>query len=380
MPSAANSRSSYGGPCAAHRGLDRRAAAPAWLADRYVCMRDEVDARSATASRCCSTAASARCALATQLLGRFNAENLAVVIGCLLALGVPLGDAAAALGAMRGAAGAHGSDRIRTARGKPLAVVDYAHTPDALAKALRAAARALPRRAVVRVRLRRRPRPGQTPADGRGRRRVRRCDHRHRRQSAIRGSAEHHAAPSLRGIKAHAARVIHDRGEAIAAALNEAAPRDVVLIAGKGHEDYQIYGDARRSFSDRGRGAARLEGGGMKRTLGDAAQAARRPRWSASDQRYSVVSSDSRTLGPGALFVALRGPKFDGADFVGGRRSRAARSARWSSAQVPLPLCRRSSSPMRCARCSGWLQHGARISPFRSSAWAAATARPRPRK
>jgi UDP-N-acetylmuramoyl-L-alanyl-D-glutamate--2,6-diaminopimelate ligase len=53
------------------------------------------------------------------------------------------------------------------------------------------------------------------------------------------------------GIRSHAARVIHDRGEAIKAALNEAAAADSVLIAGKGHEDYQIYGDVRRSFSDR---------------------------------------------------------------------------------------------------------------------------------
>jgi UDP-N-acetylmuramoyl-L-alanyl-D-glutamate--2,6-diaminopimelate ligase len=53
------------------------------------------------------------------------------------------------------------------------------------------------------------------------------------------------------GIKSHAFRVINDRGAAIAAALAEAAAADMVLIAGKGHEDYQIYGDLRRNFSDR---------------------------------------------------------------------------------------------------------------------------------
>ena len=53
------------------------------------------------------------------------------------------------------------------------------------------------------------------------------------------------------GITSHAARVIHDRGDAIATALHEASPGDIVLIAGKGHEDYQIYGNVRRSFSDR---------------------------------------------------------------------------------------------------------------------------------
>jgi UDP-N-acetylmuramoyl-L-alanyl-D-glutamate--2,6-diaminopimelate ligase len=45
--------------------------------------------------------------------------------------------------------------------------------------------------------------------------------------------------------------VINDRGAAIAAAIREARPGDVVLIAGKGHEDYQIYGESRRAFSDR---------------------------------------------------------------------------------------------------------------------------------
>jgi UDP-N-acetylmuramoyl-L-alanyl-D-glutamate--2,6-diaminopimelate ligase len=53
------------------------------------------------------------------------------------------------------------------------------------------------------------------------------------------------------GIKSRKVRVIHDRGDAIGTALKEARPKDVVLIAGKGHEDYQIYGETRRSFSDR---------------------------------------------------------------------------------------------------------------------------------
>ena len=55
----------------------------------------------------------------------------------------------------------------------------------------------------------------------------------------------------MSGITSRSVRVIHDRGEAIATALKEAQPVDLVLIAGKGHEDYQIYGDTRRNFSDR---------------------------------------------------------------------------------------------------------------------------------
>ena len=49
---------------------------------------------------------------------------------------------------------------------------------------------------------------------------------------------------------ARAVRIEHDRAKAIADALASARAGDVVLIAGKGHEDYQIYGRDRRSFSD----------------------------------------------------------------------------------------------------------------------------------
>ena len=47
------------------------------------------------------------------------------------------------------------------------------------------------------------------------------------------------------------ATVERDRAKAIAQTLTQAAPGDVVLVAGKGHEDYQIVGTERRPFSDR---------------------------------------------------------------------------------------------------------------------------------
>jgi UDP-N-acetylmuramoyl-L-alanyl-D-glutamate--2,6-diaminopimelate ligase len=47
------------------------------------------------------------------------------------------------------------------------------------------------------------------------------------------------------------ATILHDREQAIRAALEGAAMEDLVLIAGKGHEEYQIIGSERRSFSDR---------------------------------------------------------------------------------------------------------------------------------
>ena len=52
--------------------------------------------------------------------------------------------------------------------------------------------------------------------------------------------------------KGFTAPVIHDRAKAIETAVREAGADDVVVVAGKGHEDYQLYGKERRSFSDRG--------------------------------------------------------------------------------------------------------------------------------
>jgi len=187
--------------------------------------------------------------VSTQLLGRFNAENSLVVLGCLLALGVPLADAASALAQCSAPPGRMELIEPRV-RGKPLAVIDYAHTPDALAKAL-SSLREHCRGALWCVFGCGGDRdPGKRPmmgavADELADEIIVTDDNPRSEdpQDIIRGIAG--------GIKSHGVRVIHDRGAAIAAALNEAGAADVVLIAGKGHEDYQIYGATRRSFSDR---------------------------------------------------------------------------------------------------------------------------------
>jgi UDP-N-acetylmuramoyl-L-alanyl-D-glutamate--2,6-diaminopimelate ligase len=187
--------------------------------------------------------------LTTKLMGRFNAENSVIVIACLIALGVPLDDAATALADCTPPPGR--MEVIESAcRGKPLAVIDYAHTPDALAKAL-CALREHCRGALWCVFGCGGDRdPGKRPmmgavADELADRIIVTDDN---PRSENPGSI---TAGITNGIKSHEVRVIHDRGEAIATALNEAAPIDMVLIAGKGHEDYQIYGEVRRSFSDR---------------------------------------------------------------------------------------------------------------------------------
>jgi UDP-N-acetylmuramoyl-L-alanyl-D-glutamate--2,6-diaminopimelate ligase len=185
----------------------------------------------------------------TQLIGRFNAENSLVVIACLLSLGVSLDDAANALADCRPAPGR--MEIVKTdARNKPTVVVDYAHTPDALSKALRAA-REHCQGALWCVfgcggdrDAGKRPVMGGIADELADQIIVTDDNPRSEDPQAI-------TRDIVRGITSRAARVIHDRGAAIAAALQEAQAIDLVLIAGKGHEDYQIYGDTRRSFSDR---------------------------------------------------------------------------------------------------------------------------------
>ena len=190
-----------------------------------------------------------RVTVKTQLLGRFNVENSLVVIACLLSMGVSLTDAANALAESKPAPGR--MEVVKTdARNKPTVVVDYAHTPDALSKALSAARehcegvlwcvfgcggdRDAGKRPVMGA-------IAESLAD-----QIIVTDDNPRSEDP-----EAITRDIVRGIKSHAVRVIHDRGAAIATALKEAQAIDLVLIAGKGHEDYQIYGETRRSFSDR---------------------------------------------------------------------------------------------------------------------------------
>jgi UDP-N-acetylmuramoyl-L-alanyl-D-glutamate--2,6-diaminopimelate ligase len=184
-----------------------------------------------------------------RLIGRFNAENALVVLGCLLVAGIALPDAVAALARCRAPAGR--MEIIESPRAdKPAAVIDYAHTPDALGNALGA--------------LREHCRGDLWCVFGcggdrdRGKRRLMGAvadaladqlivtDDNPRTEDPAAITAE-----ILCGIRQHAVRVIHDRAAAIATALAEARAADLVLIAGKGHEDHQVYGESRRPFSDR---------------------------------------------------------------------------------------------------------------------------------
>ncbi len=185
--------------------------------------------------------------LRSPLIGRFNAYNLLAVLATLLALGMKLGEAATRLASAQAPAGR--VERFGGARGLPLVVVDYAHTPDALEKIL------LALREHARGKLwcvfgcggdrDRGKRPVMGEIAERLADRVVLTDDNPRHES---GDAI--IADILGGMNA-SPKVIRERKAAIAEAIRHAGEGDIVLIAGKGHEDYQQVGDTRLPYSDR---------------------------------------------------------------------------------------------------------------------------------
>jgi len=189
--------------------------------------------------------------LATGLIGQYNVANVLGVIGALRALGFTLPEAAAACARLSSVPGR--MERV-SLPGRPLAVVDYAHTPDALDKALDGLRPFAQQRGgrlwcVFGCGGDRDPvkRPMMAAvAEARADQVVLTSDNpRSESPEAILGQM-------LRGLsRPEAARVEPDRARAIADALAQAAPADVVLIAGKGHEAWQEIAGQRLPFSDR---------------------------------------------------------------------------------------------------------------------------------
>ncbi len=188
--------------------------------------------------------------LQTRVIGLYNVSNLLGVLAALRALGVPLQQALYACAQLTPVPGR--MEQIHHP-GQPLVAVDYAHTPDALDKALQA------------LRPIAHERGGQLWC-------VFGCggDRDAGKRPLMGAVAQHHADrvvvtsdnprsedPSailhqiLQGtIASNTVSAEPDRAAAIARAIAEAAPADVVLIAGKGHEDTQETAGVRLPFSD----------------------------------------------------------------------------------------------------------------------------------
>jgi UDP-N-acetylmuramoyl-L-alanyl-D-glutamate--2,6-diaminopimelate ligase len=188
--------------------------------------------------------------LQTRLIGDYNVANLLGVIAAMRTLGVPL---AAALAACHDLSPVPGRMQCLGAPGQPLVAVDYAHTPDALAKALAALRALADQRGGQLVCVfgcggdrdsAKRPLMGAIAASHAERVLVTSDNPRSEKPDAI-------ISQILLGLSgAVAVEVEPDRARAIADALAHAGATDVVLIAGKGHEDYQEIAGVRRPFSD----------------------------------------------------------------------------------------------------------------------------------
>ena len=183
------------------------------------------------------------------LLAAFNASNLLAVLSVLLLMDVTLDKALSLLAQVRNASGR--MERLGGEGGQPLVVIDYAHTPDALQSVL------LALRDHCRGRLicvfgcggdrdsGKRPLMGAVAAQYADDIVI--TDDNPRSEDAALIARE-----IMAGITANKkVTVIHERATAISTALKNASADDVVVVAGKGHESYQIVGEQTLPFSDR---------------------------------------------------------------------------------------------------------------------------------
>jgi len=183
----------------------------------------------------------------SKLMGSFNVDNLLACHGVLRALGHAANDASASLKHVKQVPG-----RIEpfSAANKPTAIVDYAHTPQALSAVISAVRQHCDAALWVVFGCGGDRDPGKRAPMGIA---AEQADHvivtddnpRTERSEDILEQIVVGMREPKRAI------VIADRAAAIEYALSHAADDDLVLIAGKGHEDYQIVGTQKRDFSDR---------------------------------------------------------------------------------------------------------------------------------
>jgi UDP-N-acetylmuramoyl-L-alanyl-D-glutamate--2,6-diaminopimelate ligase len=202
--------------------------------------------------------------VSSAVLGAFNVSNLLAVLGTLIASGIAFEAAVDAVSALQPVPG-----RLERIGGGelPLVVVDYAHTPDALEKALQALRPAVrpPHRLVCVFGCGGDRDPGKRPLMARAAAKL--SDHVVVTSDNPRTEDPHAIiAQIMAGIPRPGtdpepgngvsqgpspAEAIEDRQVAIFSAVHHARPGDVVLLAGKGHETYQEIAGVRHPFSDR---------------------------------------------------------------------------------------------------------------------------------
>lgn len=309
-------------------------------------------------------------AISSRLTGRFNLANLAVAVGIGVALGLDKDTIARGLARIEGVPGRLERVALPKSAGAapltgPSVFVDYAHTPDALERVL-GTLRVLGSPDAKRGRLfvvfgcggdrdtSKRAPMGRIAAS---------------LADIVVVTSDNPRSEDPRAIVAHIVRGIVgdgtsaiptvperlerpalttarsgyfvevDRRQAISAALLSARPEDIVLIAGKGHEDYQIIGTQKQHFDDREEAQRVLSAAAastaprsgspssplittsaavashIELPLERVLQATSGKLLRGGAYRFTAVTIDSRAVLPGALFVAVRGQKQDGHQF-----------------------------------------------------------------
>ena len=195
--------------------------------------------------------------VATPLVGRFNVANCLAAIAAAVAAGLPVETIIAALSTAHGVRGRF--QKVPTTTGVTV-IVDYAHTPDGLEKVLTTLNQFAEHKVYCVVGCggdrdaKKRPLMAQIAVKGSTQAILtednpRTEDPKQIMNDMLAGIDETMPQPE----------VIYDRAAAIKEAINRAQPGDAVLIAGKGHEDYQIIGTTKRHFDDFEQAAAALE-------------------------------------------------------------------------------------------------------------------------
>ncbi|MDJ0556186.1 MAG: UDP-N-acetylmuramoyl-L-alanyl-D-glutamate--2,6-diaminopimelate ligase [Microcoleaceae cyanobacterium MO_207.B10] len=184
------------------------------------------------------------------LVGQYNLSNMLAAVGAALHLGLDLEMVVSQLSEFPGVPGR--MEKVQISNEQNISViVDYAHTPDSLENLLKAARPFIPGRMICvfgcggdRDRTKR-PKMGKIAAELSDLAVVTSDNPRTEDPEKILQDVLEGISPDIKPL------VIGDRSQAIRTAIMEAKPGDGVLIAGKGHEDYQILGTEKIHFDDR---------------------------------------------------------------------------------------------------------------------------------
>jgi murE/murF fusion protein len=271
--------------------------------------------------------------LRSQLIGGHNILNMLAAAGVGVALGLP---PAGIVKGLQGVGQVPGRlERVQlppigSEAGPPKVFVDYAHTPDALENVLRTLRPVTPGRLYCvfgcggdRDRGKR-PMMGKAAAELADRVIVTSDNPRSEDPAAILREIEVGvrqagavkvalAELSAGGPQPGKYSVEEDRRQAIHAVCALAGAQDVVLIAGKGHETYQLTRTGKHFFDDRLEAKNAMLRWTVERLLRATSATLRQQ---GEVLLLGEISTDTRTLQPGDIFLALRGENFDGHDFV----------------------------------------------------------------